>query len=1281
MKRIKKYLISVFYFMYPLVCMADIPDFSYHISNNKVNIISQDSDGYIWFGTNYGLNRFTGENFLTWQASKEGLSSGVIHDFCFAGNGDLWLATECGLERMRGNNFYNQEYAIVNPSHRVLPLGDDHIIVSGRNGIQKIRLLEDPYKTPPIDATFFVPGLGWAKNIVVDAHDQIWIAAEIDNESRLFILNSDLEVIREESLGRKNHILAINSNPDNTVWIAVQSGLFCYETETHKRIPVKKHAEELFSEGNCLFLKTYDEGTLLIGHKNEGMHLYSIADDSISHIHEDEKLTEDRYYCFVDMDRNIWLSYPEVGYKVFPLEKGYKSHYAFMEAIDAETLRNMGSDSKGRIWMSLDNGYAGYDPTSRKVLWRLKSKKTFTHIFVDSKDRIWTIEGLRNVSRYRIEGNTPVLEKTEKFESNVLSICEDDKGQIWIIDNFIFHIIDRDDNIIDLGPIRDENSNEIFHTFSLTDPRYNQVFVNTFDHGLYICDSERGFSPLNIGGFSSINSVVTAGNGTIWLGSLHEGLIHYFPSNGHFQRYDITNGLPGNSIMAVIEDDNGKIWFNTSTHIVQYNPADNTLNSIYDNHFNNSDYYSPRCVTKTPDGKIYFGGYGGITEIDENIAFDRKDSEIPLHFEYIAVNGQAIPNSAERIEMKHTQKLLTIMYSGLNMNFGSIINFSYKMEGIDDEWIATDDISVSYSNLSAGKYTFRVRARLMNGEWSKNELSLPVIVKPAPWLSVPAKIAYVIIFILIIINLTRLYFWQKLREKDIEIKQKHLDFITNISHEIRTPLSLIVAPLKQLRNSGNLDEKEKSLIELMGKNADRLSVICEDIMDTPSARRKEEHLKVARTDISSLMQGIANNFRFAALEKNQTIATEIPEGVSGWIDSSKVEKILFNFISNSCKYAGEGCEINISLSQADGSIEIAVSDNGPGIPEEKQARIFERYNRLGAELKHVKGSGIGLNYSFELARLHKGDITYSQQDGKGSVFTLSLPCVEEAYEEYEISRESVVSKYQTLGSSPLAAEYRPGRPNILIAEDSEDIRNFLSSMLGEEYNLSMATDGQDAWESLKVAIPELVISDIMMPRKDGISLCNDIKRHAEYCHIPVILLTAKVAKEDTIKGLNLGADAYVGKPFDPDVLMARIRSLIENRKRIQMKILSLTSTTMKDEAIVKDSSLKEPEVEFINKLHKVIDEHMDDEQFSVEVMAKEIGVSYSKLYAKVKALTGQTPLAFLSTYKMNRAMELLKSGSYTVSEVSDMVGASSPFNFSRDFKKHFNITPSSVTKR
>lgn len=672
----------------------------------------------------------------------------------------------------------------------------------------------------------------------------------------------------------------------------------------------------------------------------------------------------------------------------------------------------------------------------------------------------------------------------------------------------------------------------------------------------------------------------------------------------------------------------------------------------------------------------------GLTSIDQNIEFDPYGDDIPLHLEYIAINGEQISEKTQKIELTHRQKLVTIMFSGLNFKSGKLLNYAYMLDGLDDEWTYTDKIQINYSNLPPGRYRFRVKARLMNGAWGE-ELTMPIRVKPSPWASVPAKIAYALLLAALAWYLISAWIRQAMREKDLAMKQDHIDFITNISHELRTPLTLIMAPIRQLRKSESLGERESALLNTMERNAERLKTIGEEIMDTPKSRQREETLLVARTDLSALVHSVTNNFRFAAMEKNQTMETEIQDGVSAFADRPKVEKILVNLISNACKYTPESGTIRISMKTDGADAAFSVSDNGMGIPKEKMDNIFSRFDRLDMDrrISGSKGSGIGLNYALKLAKIHKGDLSYAPgADGRGSVFTLRIPCSAEAYTGEETDPERNAEPC-ICASAQRETEFDPQKASILIVEDNDEIRALLYDIFLEEYNIVTACDGMEALECLKIAIPDLVVSDIVMPHMDGFALCERIKGNAEYGHVPVTLLTAKTDRDSNMKGLGKGADAYVGKPFDPDFLLATARNLIANRKRVQQKVLNLTSRSFQDEELMEKASLSEQEIKFLKTVHETIETHMDDESYSIDDMSKELGMSYSKLYAKIKALTGQTPQGFISTYKMNRAMDLLRSGNYNVSEVADMVGSSSPFNFSRDFKKHFGTTPSSILRK
>ena len=1258
-----------------------LPEFSYHISNNRINAIAQDSDGYIWFGTAYGLNRFSGENFLQWYASDSpgDLNNDLIYDICFDLDGDMWLATECGIIRYHDGKFSNQNKAVSNPVHRVIALPDGNIAASGRDGILKMD------KNNSVLARYLIPGISWIKTIDCDPSGNLWIAAEIDDELNLIVLGNELQELEHQKLGRDTNVTDIEAGLPGQVWVATDRGILVFDRRTMKPAAGNEPSvASMASGGRCAFVRRFDEDRILVGIRSKGMYLYSPSDDSFAAIHPQEKLDGKSYKVLVDRDKNIWICPQGEEYRVYPHRQDYVNHSEFLERIGAQLVRNMVSDSKGRLWISVDDGYAGYDPHTRQVIWREKGKTQFTSIFIDSKERIWTISDLFHVKRWSISSGTPVLEKTFEFNSNVSSVSEDSKGNIWVINNFCFHVIDSLDNLREIGPI-EGGSGKIAHTMSITDPTTSRVFVNTLREGLYECLDDRDFIPVQLGGgVSGINSLVTAGDGTMWMGSFNQGLIHFNPADGNTRRYNLSTGLSSNSIESVILDKTERIWFNTPTHIICYDPADESFNTIYDYKFDGTNFYSLRCAVKSPDGKLYFGGYGGITEIDQDIRFDGREPEIPLNFEYIAINGEQLPEIGKRVDLSWRQKLLTIMYSGLNFSFGTLLNYSFMLEGYDRDWIYTDKIQTNYSNLPPGKYNFRVRVRYMNGKWSRNELSLPVIVHPAPWATTGAKILYAFVLAGLAILLINIYLKSRMRRKELALKQEHLDFVTNISHELRTPLSLITGPLSQLRKCPGLSDRDRRYIDTMERNAERLKLISEEIMDSPASRRKDGQLQVSPTDLSALVLGIANNFRFAAMEKSQSLETDIKEGVHGLADGLKIEKILVNLISNACKYTPESGKIRISMDSDGKNAVIEIRDNGIGIPEEKRGNIFDRFDRLDVDRKEpgTPGNGIGLNYAQSLARLHKGKLSYRPaSSGQGSVFALTIPITEDNYDESEICQTTGISKYGSLAQSQSEQKFNPALPSVLIAEDNPEISSFLNDILSDEYNVIAAPDGLEALENLKIAIPDIVVSDIVMPQKDGYTLCSDIKSNPEYCHIPVILLTAKNDKDSTIKGLGKGADAYIAKPFDPDFLKATIRTLIDNRKRIQQRVLNLTQDTIKDEKLVKQASLNEQEVKFLAKVHDVIEQHFSDEHFSIESMSREIGVSYSKLYAKIKALTGQTPLEFISTYKMNKAMELLKSGNYNVSEVADMVGSSSPFNFSRDFKKHFGMTPSSVLRK
>lgn len=561
-----------------------------------------------------------------------------------------------------------------------------------------------------------------------------------------------------------------------------------------------------------------------------------------------------------------------------------------------------------------------------------------------------------------------------------------------------------------------------------------------------------------------------------------------------------------------------------------------------------------------------------------------------------------------------------------------------------------------------------------------------------PWFA-PAALVFYIFFIPIIISYT-VSFWKqwknreekiRMSEEQQELREQHLHFVANISHEIRTPLTLISAPLKELVANNELNQHDRDLLAIMQRNVNRLNHLAEQILNTSNHDKDDRVLKETFGDIGAFVENIAINFRYYAHEKGLHLTFDSQtESQQGYFDMEKVEKIVSNLMSNAIKYTPEGGEIVVRVMINGKNAEIVVKDTGIGITGSKQREMFRRFNRLDVSVLNPssKGFGVGLHYAQCLAFLHRGRINYEPNVPNGSRFTLSIPYKEAvtavSLAEYEPVAETKEDKPEIMKS-----EIDENLPTILLTEDDYEMRGYIQMLLQDDYNVIVACDGEEALDKLSMNIPDLVLSDVVMKRMDGFELCSKIKASPDYGYLPVLLLTAKSDMDNRKHGIDCGADAYIGKPFDPYYLKSVIASVLENRMRIQRIIRNMTHVEEVTEAVSEENISDEPimterDKEFLSSFHRLMADHLEDSDLNVNVLASEMNMSYSSLYARVKDLTGQSPQAFLNTYRMNIAMELLRSHNYTVTEVCYKVGATSPNNFARSFKKQFGIAPSTV---
>lgn len=622
------------------------------------------------------------------------------------------------------------------------------------------------------------------------------------------------------------------------------------------------------------------------------------------------------------------------------------------------------------------------------------------------------------------------------------------------------------------------------------------------------------------------------------------------------------------------------------------------------------------------------------------------------------------------------------------------------MDGFDQYWInAHNNKEAYYANLPAGTYTFRVRITQNDQSTIVGENAIRVIVHPAPWATWWAYTFYLIAGITILAFFIRAM-WRIRVEKQAVLRAEqakaqeqfinkmNMSFFANISHEFRTPLTMISGPISLLYSSSDITGENKNLLRIVQRSVNRMLRLVNQMLDFNKLENDTLKLKVRPTEIVVFLKELTDIFRVNAESKSITMITNGLEGsFIAWIDEDKIDKIFTNLMSNALKYTPAGGRINVNFDIVSGEdavqvVKIEVINTGQ-IPDDKLEKIFERYYQISDEHGGIYnwGTGIGLYYARSLARLHHGSLTASNlKDDNKVMFTLIVPVGQSAYSEAERSHEQV----NQLEAFPLEENPLPVKPDpdldkekktIMVVDDDSEVAYYLEMLLGSDYQVVCRFNAESALEAITENAPDLILSDVVMPGKDGYWLCREIKESLQLCHIPVILVTAKTTIENQVEGLNVGADAYVTKPFEPHYLMALIKSLLNNREKTRSLLSRSTQTDKMDENV-----LSPQDNMFMTELYHLMESELSNPELDVTRMTQLLKISRTKFYYKVKGLTGENPSVFFKTYKLNRAAELLKEGKYTISEIADMTGFNTLSHFSKSFKQQFGIPPSEYLK-
>ena len=952
-----------------------------------------------------------------------------------------------------------------------------------------------------------------------------------------------------------------------------------------------------------------------------------------------------------------------------------------------------------------------------------------TKIFCDSGGDLWLLFQEKFwVVRCRYEGGRFRILDT-RLVGNATAIAEDGQGRIWLggaSDNLLRY--DKASRETHAVPVWNDAETSFITDLEMTDQgglvvaglNRMLVSVNTFtDEVTELPMTEEEKEACTRYTALRATCLLKDSAGEFWTGTTANGLLR------HSKRGSVTapvDGVPCLDICAVEEDRQGNIWVSTMSGLGKFDRTVGRFINYFEEDGIGGNQFSERASCLLPDGTLVFGGTHGLTWFNP-LDVPQKRS-VPLVFEDLKVHntlvepGEDAPIQRELrdnpdIVLRDDQNAFSISFAALDYSELGQTHYYYMMDGFDPDWVdAGHDHDAYYANLPAGRYQFRVRITNNNQSIVETEKYLNVQVLPPWYRSWWAIVLYILAGLLVLTAIWWLYRRirrvrkeaarrihevrrerervEKEKEQEKRLSKIQMNYFANVAHEFRTPLTMIAGPVSQLAESDGVKGQDRQLVGIIQRSATWMLSLVNQLLDFNRIGDKKLQLRAAQGDIVTPLQGIADLFRFNAGAKGIELQTHgLEDSFPMWADVDKVQKIVMNLLSNAMKFTPPGGRVTLSfdvipreeaagafpLTKADKDTQFAlitVADTGRGIPESELEKIFERFYQADNQ-GDTHGSGIGLYYARALAGLHHGYIKAANREEGGAVFSLILPVSASSYTEDE--RTEIKPAYDipapVLDESAQAAPDEADRKRIAVVDDDIDIANYVKVLLSPYYNVSVYFDAASALKGMEDEIPDLVISDVVMPGMSGYELCKALKADLQLSHIPVVLVTAKVAVENQVQGLREGADAYVTKPFQPAYLLALVKSLLDNREKLHQRLGSVTTTED-----IEPEALSPRDAAFMKELYELMEKELANVDLDITRITEMMKISRTKFYYKVKGLTGENPSVFFKRYKLNRAADLLKEGKNNMSEIAYMTGFNTLSHFSTSFKKQFGVPPS-----
>ncbi|MDN5286616.1 MAG: response regulator [Mucilaginibacter sp.] len=1348
-------------------------DITNGLSHNQVNCIFKDSEGFMWFGTASGLNRYDGYTVKVFKHDAYNRNS-LIDDFIvniFEGpDRKLWILTR------NGYCFYDPEMEQFNsdmsllinslklpayPNVLKILRGDkgDFWFVCPDSGVYRYNVLSRKTKRYH-DHAGAKPSLYLYSNSVADitkdVKGNIWLVY-YDGTVETLDVKQDKITYHASVLNRRSSNYSITVDRDNDLWLYasnVNMGVYYYSPSTGVLRHIDRESQDTKLKSNIVSnIVQADDGLIWIATDHGGINVLDKRNFRMTYLlnQEDDakSLRQNSVILYKDNTGIMWagtfkegISYYHNNIIRFPLYRHFASDPG---SLSFEDVDNFVEDKLGNLWIGTNGGgliyfnrktgkFSQYKYDARipnslsndiivslcidhdQKLWigtyfgglDCFDGKTFTHYKHNDKvatsiadDRVWSIleDSSHRLWIGTFAGGLEIFDRSTKtfyhpFKQTeirsplITSLMEDKSGNIWVGGYLGIDVIMRSDN-------------RVIH--------YNR---NANDANSLVNDN--------------VNCISQDSRGLIWVGT-QAGLSILNPETRKIISLSQKNGLPHNAVLDILEDNKGAMWLSSSNGVgrITVSPGKDAYRFQFEN-FDETDglqgrEFNAHAALKTSKGELIFGGGHGFNIFDPlsihpNI---NKPKLIFTDFQLFnksiaaneSVNGHVVLTKAiwatREVTLNHSDNVFTIEFAALNFFNPSKVRHQYMMEGFDKGWLNADNATrrATYTNLDGGDYVFKVRAINAEGTWDPDYITLKIKVLPPFWKS---TLAYIIYLLLVTgaLLLVRRRGIQKIRrqfaaeqekqearllieQERQEVKRMHeldqlkIKFLTNVSHEFRTPLSLIITPVDRMLSHADAEQKQQ--LNMIKRNARRLLNLVNQLLDFRKMEVQELKLHSKPGDIIRFIKEISLSFTDMAAEKGIAFAFDSEvETLVTIFDHDKIERILFNLLSNAFKFTQKGGHVSVLLNMVyekttpdPNLLEIKIIDTGIGIPYEKHHKIFERFFQHDIPESLInQGSGIGLAITREFVKMHGGEIIVESEPDHGSCFIIRLPVpVKNSLMPILADGDDEQPEELNTGqpeedNERLKHQYANKKPVVLLVEDNNDFRFYLKDNLKDTFFIVEATNGKEGWQKALSQHPDIIVSDISMPQMDGIELCKKIKNDGRTSHIPIILLTALTGEEEQLKGLEIGANDYMTKPFNFEILLSKIKNLLilqDTFKRTYKKQMNVQ---------LQEVDIPSDDEKFLRNMVEYIEQNILNESLTVEELSRQMNMSRVSLYKKVLILSGKSPLEFIRSIRLKKAVYLLENSQMSISQISYEVGFNTPKYFTKLFKDEYGILPS-----